>query len=195
MPRNSEPKRWGEEQLARCNNPELAGVIQRNIATIAAIRQKAQDAKTTQDRIADHITQFSGSMLFFYLHAAWFGAWIIVNLSLTKLTPFDPFPFGLLTLIVSLEAIFLSTFVLLSQNRQAATADERADMDLQIDLLAEYEITRLLILVDGIAKHLGLTDGKDPELSELEQEVDPDVLAKKLTQPCELDQPQRTPQE
>jgi uncharacterized membrane protein len=172
-------KQLREEQLARCKHPALAHVIDENIATIAKMREQAEKDKSWQDRCADKITQFSGSMLFFYLHAIWFGAWIGVNLGFFGLPPFDPFPFGLLTMIVSLEAIFLSTFVLISQNRQAEVADQRADLDLQINLLAEYEITRLLMLVDAMSKKIGV-QCDDPELSELEQKVEPDALLQEL---------------
>lgn len=173
-------KELREQQLARCKHPALAHVIDDNIATIAAMREKAEEAKSWQDRMADKITWFSGSMLFFYLHAIWFAAWIGLNLHLFGLPAFDPYPFGLLTMIVSLEAIFLSTFVLISQNRQAAVADQRADLDLQINLLAEYEITRLLVLVDGVAKKLGVEKCDDPELCELEQKVEADELLEEL---------------
>lgn len=162
--------------MERVPSPSLTKVVDRNIATIARLREDAENAKSLQERGADAITRFSGSMTFVYIHAAWFATWIIINLGLVGLPPFDPYPFGLLTLIVSLEAIFLSTFVLLSQNRQAMLADHRADLDLQINLLAEYEITRILALVDRIADKLGIDTCKDPELKELEKDVEPGQL-------------------
>jgi len=165
-----------DAQIARVPNPSLKRVVDRNIATIARLRDEAEATKSLQERGADRITRFSGSMTFVYIHAAWFAAWIIINLGLIGVPPFDPYPFGLLTLIVSLEAIFLSTFVLLSQNRQAVIADHRADLDLQINLLAEYEITRTLSIVDRIAETLGIDACKDPELAELEKTVEPDQL-------------------
>lgn len=168
--------RLRDAQLERVPSRSLTKVVDRNIATIARQREEAENAKSLQERAADAITRFSGSMPFVYIHAAWFTAWIVINLGLLGLPAFDPYPFGLLTLIVSLEAIFLSTFVLLSQNRQAAVADQRADLDLQINLLAEYEITRILSLVDRIADKLGIDACKDPELRELEKDVEPDQL-------------------
>ena len=87
-----------------------------------------------QDRIADRITAFAGSMAFVYLHVAWFAAWIVINVTGWR---FDPFPFGLLTLIVSLEAIFLSTFVMISQNRESARSDLRAKQDFETNALSE----------------------------------------------------------
>jgi uncharacterized membrane protein len=100
---------------------------------------KASDAPVSrQDRAADAMTAFSGSMIFIYLHVVWFGAWLLCNEGVFgKSLVFDPFPFGLLTLIVSLEAIFLSTFVLISQNRQQARADRRSQSDYENDIRAE----------------------------------------------------------
>ena len=97
--------------------------------------------QTVQDIWADKITRFSGSMAFVYIHAIIFAVWIAVNLVNKK--GFDPFPFGLLTLIVSLEAIFLSTFVMLSQNRQGKQADLRAQMDYEVNVKAEKEIEEI----------------------------------------------------
>jgi uncharacterized membrane protein len=107
-------------------------------------------ARGAQDRAADGITRFAGSMSFVYLHIGWFVAWILLNAGLlgTALV-FDDFPFGLLTLVVSLEAIFLSTFVMISQNREAAREDIRAQLDFETNLRAE-------VLVYAIAKHTGV---------------------------------------
>ena len=168
------------KRLRAGQNPSLASVVERNIETLAKIRSEAERNKSIQERFADRITWFSGSMSFVYLHVAWFSFWIAANLGWLGIEAFDPFPFGLLTMIVSLEAIFLSTFVLLSQNRQAVIADQRADLDLQINLLAEHEVTHLLMLVDAIAKRVGVDQSQDPEIRELQQEISPDVLLEKL---------------
>jgi uncharacterized membrane protein len=93
-----------------------------------------QQRRRLQDRAADQITAFAGSMAFVYLHVAWFAVWIVLNVTGLR---FDPFPFGLLTLIVSLEAIFLSTFVMISQNREAARSDLRAKQDFETNALSE----------------------------------------------------------
>jgi uncharacterized membrane protein len=176
-------KRMIQAQLKRTGgHPRLARVVERNINTLVEIREHMERRKSTQDHIADWITWFSGSMVFVYLHVVWFGLWIAINLGWTPLRPFDPYPFGLLTMIVSLEAIFLSTFVLISQNRLSEIADQRADLDLQINLLAEYEITRVLTLVDAIADHLGLEVGHDPEVDELKSEVSPEVVLTEMEQ-------------
>jgi uncharacterized membrane protein len=153
------------------DNPALADIIERNIDTMAEVRAAEQAHATLQDRLADGLTRFSGNMWFVYVHVAWFGWWIAQNEGWIGHHVFDPFPFGLLTLIVSLEAIFLATFVLISQNRAAAVADMRADLDLQIDLLAEYEVTQLLKLMREVAERVGIDDSSTPELQELSRPV------------------------
>jgi len=164
--------------MAERDEPALAQVIDRNIQTITALRQKAADARGAQDRIADGITAFSGRMAFIYFHLVWFCAWVLLNTGRVGIKPFDPFPYGLLTMIVSLEAIFLATFVLISQNRLAAESERRADLDLHIGLLTEHELTRALTMLDAIHQKLGIEADRDHELAELERETRPeDVLA------------------
>jgi uncharacterized membrane protein len=159
-------------------NPLLSHIIERNIRTITRLRLQTARERHVQDRLADAITSFSGSMLFVYLHILWFGAWLLVNTGYMGIKPFDPFPYGLLTMIVSLEAIFLATFVLISQNRFSDAADRRAELDLQIGLLAEHEITRVLQMLDAIQDKLGIENDVDSELADLEMETKPeDVLA------------------
>lgn len=156
----------------------LCNVIERNIRTINRLRVKAARERGFQDRISDYITSFSGRMAFVYFHVVWFGGWILLNAGGSGLHPFDPYPYGLLTMIVSLEAIFLSAFVLISQNRLNAMAERRAELDLHIGLLTEREITRALQMLDDIQQKLGIDNGHDHELADLEREVRPeDVLA------------------
>ena len=156
----------------------LANIIEQNIHTIIDTRQAAANKRTTEERIADAITDFSGRMYFVYFHIIWFGIWILLNLGYFGIKPFDPYPFGLLTMVVSLEAIFLATFVLISQNRLSAEADKRADLDLQMDLLTEYELTRVIKMLDVIQDKLGIENDNDLELLDLEKDVHPeDVLA------------------
>src|SRR4029079_18346488 len=117
---------------------------------------------SVSDTIADLISMFAGSMLYVWLHIVWFAGWILLN-TLVVGWRFDAFPFGLLTMIVSLEAIFLSTFVLISQNRLSLRADKRAKIDLQVNLMAEKEGTKVMDLVLDIHNHLSLTAGRDVE--------------------------------
>ena len=180
---------WPFEKAARADDPcsakSLTEVVNHNIKVIEDHRRESEQQKTLQDHVADLITRWSGSMLFIYLHVAWFGFWIAANLGLMGIKPFDPFPYGLLTTIVSLEAIFLSTFVLVSQNRQGALADRRAELDLQINLLSEYEMTRVLTLVDAIARKLEVADCDNSELAELKQDVKPEELLGELEKRAE----------
>ena len=160
------------------NIPQLANVIERNIRTITSLRLQAERRRSLQERIADAITGFAGSMTFVYAHILWFGVWILVNTGRYGLHLFDPFPYGLLTMLVSLEAIFLSTFVLISQNRISEEAERRADLDLHIGLLTEHELTRVLQMLDAVQDKLGIENDEDSELADLEMETKPeDVLA------------------
>ena len=154
----------------------LASIVASNIDALLESRRRQERRKGAQERFADAVTAFSGSMWFVYLHALWFGAWIVVNGGWTPLPAFDEFPFGLLTMVVSLEAIFLATFVLLSQNRMQALADRRADLDLHINLLAEHEVTRLLSTVHAICEHLGVPVQGDPDDEELRRDISPDAV-------------------
>lgn len=154
----------------------LTPVLERNIRAMFE-RRAAEDKRATfEERIAQRITDFTGSMLFVYLHLAVFGFWIVANLGWVPGVPaWDP-SFVVLAMIASVEAIFLSTFVLISQNRISAAADKRADLDLQINLLAEHEITRLVHLVSEISDHLGLQGHANPELEEIKQDVAPEAV-------------------
>jgi uncharacterized membrane protein len=159
-------------------NTTLNKAIEKYIRTIVHMRLKAARERTPEQRLADAITSFSGRMAFVYIHIAWFSIWILLNSGLFNIEPFDPFPYGLLTMIVSLEAIFLATFVLISQNRMGELSEQRADLDLHIDLLTEYELTRVLQMLDAIQDKLGIRNEADPELADLEMETQPEqVLA------------------
>lgn len=160
------------------DNPLLCDVIERNIRTIIDLRHKAANRRDLEARVSDIITDVSGRMIFVYFHVVWFGLWIILNTGLLGFKAFDPFPYGLLTMIVSLEAIFLSTFVLISQNRMNELAESRADLDLHIGLLSEHETTRVLQMLDAIQTKLGIENHAESDLADLEMETKPeDVLA------------------
>ena len=143
----------------------MAKVVERNIRALLEQRQEQQGSRSRQERIADAVTRFTGSMRFVYIHLVVFGTWILINLGWLPILPkFDP-SFVVLAMVASVEAIFLSTFVLISQNRMSALADKRADLDLQVSLLAEHEITRLITLVAAMAKQMGIEEAQDPELN------------------------------
>ena len=167
-----------ESDTGRETNTTVNKAIEKYIRTIVHMRLKAARERTPEQRLADAVTSFSGRMAFVYVHIVWFSVWILLNSGLFNIRPFDPFPYGLLTMIVSLEAIFLSTFVLISQNRMGELSEQRADLDLHIDLLTEYELTRVLQMLDAIQHKLGIPNEADPELADLEMETQPEqVLA------------------
>jgi uncharacterized membrane protein len=158
-------------QRGERSNQRMAGVVHKNIASLVEMRKAEERKKGLQEKTADLLTKFSGSMTFVIVHTIWFVVWIALNTGLLGTKPFDPFPFSLLTLVVSLEAIFLSTFVLISQNHAGQVAEKRAELDLQINLLAEHEITRLLTMMDAVAEHLGVEIPEKPEVQELKEDV------------------------
>jgi uncharacterized membrane protein len=153
-------------------------IVRKNTAAIAEMQQKITEARTLGGRLADAITDFTGSLAFVYIHVVWFGLWVLLNIGLIHIphiSEFDPFPFGLLTMIVSLEAIFLSTFVLISQNRLAEASEKRAELDLQVNLLAEQKATKVLEMLDQITEQL------DQMSSRFNFKPDPEVKALKVS--------------
>lgn len=139
-------------------------------------RQREDETATFEERVAGAITRFSGSMRFVYVHVVVYGFWILVNLGLVPGVPeFDP-SFVILAMVASVEAIFLSTFILITQNRMSAAADKRAELDLQISLLAEHEVTKLAALVSAIADRLGIRTDVDGEVNELKQDIAPEAV-------------------
>jgi uncharacterized membrane protein len=153
----------------------LAHALERNIAALADRKAQADAAMGWQERLAERTTRFAGSMAFLWLHLAAVGAWVAVNQRLIPgARPFDP-TYVILATVASVEALFLSTFVLISQNRASAAFDRRAELDLQISLLAEHEVTRLIALTQAIARQVGVTENDD-ELVELKRDVAPEAV-------------------
>ncbi len=154
----------------------LAPALARNIHSLSERKFAEQRAAGLQERAAQFITRFAGSMAFVYIHAVLFGIWIAVNTGLVSFLPKWDESFVVLGTLASAEAIFLSTFVLISQNRMAAAADKRADLDLQISLLSEHEVTRLVTLVAAIAAKLEVHTQADAEVHEMSQDVAPEAV-------------------
>jgi uncharacterized membrane protein len=171
----------------------LTALTQRNIELIAQLEAAAAAKRSSADRVADAITHFGGSMAFIYMHVAWFGGWILWHLipRLPQVLRFDPYPFQFLTFIVSLEAIFLSTFILISQNRQSRIAELRNHLDLQINLLSEQENSKMLAMLEALLRHHGLVQ-PDPEVTSLEEATHPDMLAQQIEESLERNQQQDT---
>jgi uncharacterized membrane protein len=158
----------------------ITGAVRRNIEMIARLEEEARNKRNLPDRVADTIADFSGSLWFVLSHVAVYGLWIIINLGWIPGVPaFDRYPFMLLAMTVSLEAIFLSTFVLMKQNRMSRHADRRAHLDLQVNLLAEREMTMVLQMLQRISTRLGVRP-EGGELDELSEETPIEALASEL---------------
>ncbi|PVX31421.1 DUF1003 domain-containing protein [Sphingomonas pokkalii] len=150
----------------------MGATLRQNIDDLTSRQREDAERATFSDKLADRITRFTGSMMFVALHLVLFGVWISVNLGVLPVLPrFDP-TFVALAMVASVEAIFLSTFVLISQNRMAAIADRRADLDVHISLLTEHELTKLAGLVERIAEKLEVRPD-DPAFAEIHADVQP----------------------
>ena len=159
---------------------DLAGSLKRNIESLQERRRQEKAEATRQERLAEAITSFAGSMPFVYLHLAAYAAWILLNLGVVPGVPkFDP-SFVILAMEASVEAIFLSTFVLISQNRTAAASDKRADLDLHINLLTEHELTKLSAVVLAIAARLDVRVGDAADVQEIKKDVAPEAVLDEL---------------
>ena len=161
-------------------------LTEQNIRTIAQLDQASLKDRTLSDRVVDAISAFCGSMAFIYVHLLWFGFWISINqLPTPHRFHFDPYPFQFLTFVVSLEAIFLSTFILISQNRQARLGDRRNQLDLQINLLSEQENSKMLAMLEAIQNKLGIMDS-DPEVRILEESTRPEKMMQQIQRTLEV---------
>lgn len=157
--------------------------IASNITEIVGLENAQRRKRTAGEQLSELIAGFCGSMTFVYVHIAWFGFWIVFN-DIGSVA-FDPFPYTFLTLIVSLEAIFLSTFILISQNHDTQLSERRNHLDLQINLLAEQENTKLLELLQAVAAKVGVT--RDPEVDALLEPIDPKKLVKQIVKASDED--------
>ena len=157
----------------------LDDVVKQNIKTVKSIEKATKNARSPSDKVADKIASFCGSMYFVWVHIIWFSVWLAVNglPFVPKAIKFDPAPFGVLTLVVSLEAIFLSTFILISQNRQQELADQRNELDLQVNLLAEQESSHTILLLTTLLKHHGVPIPDEGMQAALESDTDASRLA------------------
>ena len=162
------------------DNQGMNRVLVGNIRTLLQKREAELRAGGWQQLWINAVTRFAGSVTFVYLHLVLVGLWIAINLGWLALPRFDP-SFVILAMVASVEAIFLSAFVLITQNRMAELSERRAELDLQISLLAEHEITRLLQIATLMARRLGVEVPTDDELEELQKPVAPDQVLDALT--------------
>jgi uncharacterized membrane protein len=165
-------------QVASAASPDPA---EENIRAVARLEEKARAKRSPAACVSDAVTGLAGNEWSVSFHLIWFAAWLIVNTGWTPLPKFDPFPFSLLTSIVSLEAIFLTLFVLASQNRLTHEADKRAHLDLQVNLLAEQEMTVVLRMLKELCDRFDLTETThSDEFRALLQRTDVKSLADRL---------------
>jgi uncharacterized membrane protein len=169
------------EQPAEHSTQATSESARKNIETVVRLEEAAVRERSLGERVSDAFTRVMGSMSFVVIHLLLFAVWFVVNLGLTPLRPFDPFPFGILTLIVSAEGVLLAIFVLVSQNRMSRQANQRAHLNLQISLLAEQESTKLLQKVQSVLDHLGVEQTpQDQEVRRLSQETHVETLVSEL---------------
>jgi len=145
------------------------------------LEESAKEKRTRSDLVAEAIANFCGSMIFVWVHVVWFGGWVLINVS-PGIKHIDPFPFTFLTLVVSLEAIFLSTFILISQNHDTRISERRNHLDLQINLLSEQENTKMIAILQAIAAKVGADLSQDPHLQALSEETEPERLVQQIDQ-------------
>lgn len=139
------------------NSVATADPLAYNVDSIAKLEHQELHRRSMGEKVSDFFVSIMGSMPFLVFHVVWFAAWVTVNLNgVPGVTPFDPFPFGILTLIVSSEGVFLAIFILISQNRMARQADKRAHLDLQVNILAEQEMTMVLRMQQRLCEHFGV---------------------------------------
>lgn len=157
----------------------VADLTRENVHAMQKLEELAVAKRTFADRMAAFVAAFCGSITFVWIHLVLFAAWILWNV-LPDLPHFDPYPFTFLTLCVSLEAIFLSSFILIAQNYEMRMSERRNQLDLQINLLSEQENTKMLQLLDRMAQKMGLYEEDDPEIAALEQATRPETLSRQI---------------
>ena len=173
------PKGSRSTTPGRSRRSTASPVVEKNVATVSQLEESARDVRSNAEVIAEQVAGFCGSIRFVWVHVAWFGCWIVIN-AIPGIPHFDPFPFTLLTLVVSLEAIFLSTFILISQNHEARVAEKRNQLDLQINLLSEQENTRMLAMLRAIAEKVGADLTHVPALDDLSRDTYPEEVVQQI---------------
>jgi uncharacterized membrane protein len=167
--------------------------MRRNVERVMALESAEHEKATTADRIADAITAFSGSIRFVWITVLTVGGWIAANLLLPRRDQLDPFPFPLLTLVLSVEAIFLAIFILMSQNRAAKVSDKRSHLDLQLNLLAEQENTKMLLMLEQIGRAVGAEVDAGADVQALAEATEPEALSDQIDQVSRADQQHPSP--
>ena len=170
----------------------VADLTRRNVERVAALDAAAHAKATPADRAADAIAAFVGSMRFVWVSLVLVGVWVAVNVLLPSADRIDPFPFPLLTLALSVEAIFLSIFILMSQNRASHLSDRRSQLDLQLNVLSEQENTKMLEMLERIGQAVGATFEESKTLRMLEKATEPETLIEQIDQAQEASREKRS---
>lgn len=157
-------------------------LTRRNVDQVLTLETAEKGKATTADRVADAITSFCGSMSFVWITVVSVGSWFAFNLALPESRRFDPFPFALLTLALSVEAIFLSVFILMSQNRAARISEKLSHLDLQLNLLSEQENTKMLLMLEQIGRAVGAEISGGSDVGVLTEATRPEALSKQIDQ-------------
>ena len=176
--------------------PALTPTARKNITSIAELEQQLEAQRSGFDRVSDAVTGFVGSVRFIAAHVAWFAVWVAWNAGvLAGLPLFDPYPFVFLNFVLAVEAVFLSTFVLMSQNRQNRQSEDWAHLALQVSLLAEQETTKILQMQQAVCEEMGLLkQSRDPALKGMIETTHVEVLAQELGKAREAPQGEETPE-
>ncbi len=174
-------RRPGNRSNSSASNGSSDDLTKRNVEIIKQLEDAAKQERSKSDLVAEAIARFCGSMTFVWVHVGWFGGWVVLNV-IPGIRHIDPFPFTFLTLVVSLEAIFLSTFILISQNHDTKISERRNHLDLQINLLSERENTRMIEMLRAIAAKVGCEIPHGPEIESLSAETHPEELAAQIEQ-------------
>lgn len=162
-------------------NRSVEQLTQRNIEVVRRLEEAANEERTASDRVARMVARFCGSMTFVWVHVIGFAGWIALNM-VPGVKHIDPFPFTFLTFMVSLEAIFLSTFILISQNQDTRISERRNHLDLQINLLSEQENTKMLTMLQAIAEKVGAEIEPDDDVTVLAQETELEKVVAQIEQ-------------
>jgi uncharacterized membrane protein len=170
---------------------QAAEITRRNVRTVRELEALAVADPSFADRTASFVARFAGSIYFVLAHALLFSGWIAFN-TIPGLPHFDPFPYTLLTMFGSLESIFIASFILIAQNYSMRLSERRAQLDLQINLLAEQESTKTLQMLDAIARQVGAQCGSDPEVAALAEATRIESLARQIDETHEEDAEERS---
>ena len=177
-----------QQEGAMANMAEAAAdLTRRNVSRIMALEEAEHEKATLGDRVGDAVTHAAGSLMFLGINLLAIAGWMLLNVMLPESKRFDPFPFSLLTLILSIEAILLAIFILITQNRAAQISEKRSHLDLQINLLAEQENTQMLLMLDQIGRAVGAQMDNSRDAAALAERIRPEALSEQLDEAANRD--------